>query len=84
MCYLENVLHDLDIKFDIIATSETWLHAESNLSFFDIPGYDFCHVERNGKKFGGVALNDNYDCYYKVLIIFHLQLQTIQIFFLQS
>ena len=56
MRYLENVLHDLDITFDIIAISETWLHSESNLSLFEISGYDFCHVDRKGKKGGGYII----------------------------
>ena len=66
MSYLENVLHDLDIKFDIIAISETWLHSESNLSLFEIPGYDFCYVDRKGKKGGEVVLYDNNDYDHKV------------------
>ena len=28
MCYLENVSHDRDIKFNIIAISKTWLHSD--------------------------------------------------------
>ena len=66
MCNLENVLHDLDIKFDIIAISETWLHSESNLSLFETSGYDHCNVDRKGKKGDGVALYVKNDDDYKV------------------
>ena len=66
MCHLENVLHYHDIKFDIIAISESWLHSESNLTLLEISDYDFCHVDGKGKKCGGVALYVNNVHDYKV------------------
>ena len=54
------------MNFDIIAISETWLNSDSNLSLFQIPGYDLCHIDRNDKRGGGVALYVK-NCYnYKV------------------
>ena len=64
--HLENVLHEGGIKFDIIAINATCLHSASNLSLFDISGYDFCHVERKGNKCSGVALYANNHHDYKV------------------
>ena len=57
MCYLNNALYDPDTKFDIIAINKTWLHSESNLSLFEISGYDLCHVDGKGKK---VGVNNDY------------------------
>ena len=73
MCYSENVLHDLDIKFYI--TAYIYIYAlyiynmvtlRINLSLFEISGYDLCHIDRKGKTGGGVALHDNNHYDYKV------------------
>ena len=51
---LENCLHSIGHKFDVIAISETWL--DKNSSSHTLEGYEFRHQNRSNKNGGGVAL----------------------------
>ena len=51
----ESYLHTLEIKFKIIALTESWFH-DSNASLYNLPGYDLFEKHRSHKKGGGVAL----------------------------
>ena len=46
----------LDQNFDIVAFSETWFSSNDNLSIRSLPGYQFCHVDREHRRGGGVAI----------------------------
>lgn len=48
-------LHNLDIKFDIIGLTETWLN-ENNADRYRLSGYNVEHNTRKGKKGGGVSI----------------------------
>ena len=43
-------------KFDIIAFSETWFSSNNNLNIFSLPGYQFCHMDHEDRRGGGVAI----------------------------
>ena len=53
---LEEYLIDLHHKFDIIAITETWFKSNTDLSFFQLDGYDMYHLDRGNKNGGGVAI----------------------------
>ena len=49
---------ELNVKFDIIAITETWI--EPNLiSDFSINNYDAFHITRGTWRWGGFAINTN-------------------------
>ena len=50
--FLNNAIQDKDP--DLILLSETWLSPYSPI--FEIPGYDFHHLDRQNKKGGGVGI----------------------------
>ena len=54
---LKEYLHDLHHKFDIITISETWLNSSTDLSFFQLDGYDIYHLDRGNENGGGVAIH---------------------------
>ena len=49
-------LESLDVKFDIIAVSETWLRDSDNISDYSIENYEIVNINRNLKRGGGVML----------------------------
>ena len=49
-------LHGLSQNFDIIAFSGTWFISSDNLNIFSLPGYQFCHMDRENRRGGGVAI----------------------------
>ena len=51
----EAYLHLLDLKFKIIALTESWLQ-DSNWDLYNLPGYDVFDSHRSYKKGGGVAI----------------------------
>ena len=53
---LEEYLIDLHNKFDIITITETWFKLSTDLSFFQLDGYDMYHLDRGNKNGGGVAV----------------------------
>ena len=53
---LEEYLIDLHHKFDIITITETWFNSYTDLSFYQLDGYDMYHLDRGNKNGGGVAL----------------------------
>ena len=52
---INTCLHSLSQNFDIIAFSETWFSSNDNLNIFSLPGYQFCHMDRENQRGGGVA-----------------------------
>ena len=63
---LADYLSGFNHMFDIIAVSETWLTSNSNPSLFNLPGYEFCHVDRKNKRGGGVAIYVNNNLNFEV------------------
>ena len=53
---LEEYLIDLHHKFDIITITETWFKSSTDLSYFQLDGYDMYHLDRGNKNGGGVAI----------------------------
>lgn len=54
---IENLLNEINIKFDIIAISETWLEQDdSQESLLKLEGYTLNHITRVDRKGGGVAI----------------------------
>ena len=51
---LKILLETLDLSFDVIGLTETWLN-ESKADVFQLDGYDFYHRNRVAKHGGGVA-----------------------------
>ena len=51
---LNILLETLDLSFDVIGLTETWLN-ESNADVFQMDGCDFYHRNRVAKHGGGVA-----------------------------
>ena len=51
-CMLQEYLLDLHQKFVIITITETWFESSTDLSFFQLDGYDMYHLDR-GNKNGG-------------------------------
>ena len=62
---LENCLHGIGHKFDVIAVSETWL--DKNSGNYTLEGYEFQHQNRLNKNGGGVALYINKRLNFKVI-----------------
>ena len=56
---LDMYLTQLEIKFDVVAITETWFSNNTVSSVFNIKGYDLYYVSRNEGKGGGVALYVN-------------------------
>ena len=52
----EEYLLDLHNKFDIITITEAWFESSTDLSLFQLDGYDMYHLDRGNKKGGGVAI----------------------------
>ena len=61
------LLNDCRQKFSIIALSETWLHSESPINLFEIPGYTFVHKNRISGAGGGVAIYINNDLKFSIV-----------------
>ena len=61
-CFLGN----LNLNFDIIAISETWL-CDGKVQDINIPGYEVTHHLRLNKKGGGCSIFVKEDCKFKVL-----------------
>ena len=53
---LENYISSLTYQFDVIALSETWLKAYTNLALYQLNDYYMYHLDRVGRKGGGVAI----------------------------
>ena len=53
---IEDYLHDLEYKFDIIAISETWLSDNDDHDEWTMSGYSSYFSSRIGKRGGGVAI----------------------------
>ena len=49
------LLSTMNISFDVIAITETWLNAE-NADLYNLVGYDYVHKYRSGTKGGGVSM----------------------------
>ena len=49
----------LELKFDVIALSETWLFKDIDNTMFEMEGYNNCTCSRTDKSGGGVALYIN-------------------------
>ncbi|KAJ8031441.1 hypothetical protein HOLleu_24631 [Holothuria leucospilota] len=64
---LETYLNELNLKFDIIAISETWLNLDSNTALYELDGYDMFHVDRSNRRGGGVAVYVKNSLAYKVI-----------------
>ena len=47
---------DLHHKFNIITITETWFRSSTDLSYFQLDGYDMYHLDRGNKNVGGVAI----------------------------
>ena len=58
------------ICFDSVASSETHLHTDSNVSLFEISDFALCHVDRKLETGGGVALYVINDDYYSQIFFF--------------
>ena len=43
---LEEYLIDLHHKFEIITITETWFESSTDLSFFQLDGYDMYHLDQ--------------------------------------
>ena len=52
---LEHLILDSEVKYSIIALTETWL-TEDNKNIFHLPGYSFISKCRDGKRAGGVGI----------------------------
>ena len=55
---IQDLLRSLKVKFDIIATSETWLSKEST-SLYTFDDCDAFHVVGDNKKGGGMVIYVN-------------------------
>ena len=53
---INTCLHSVSQNFDIIALSETWFSSNDNLNMFSLPGYQFCHMDYENRRGGGVAI----------------------------
>ena len=53
------LLNDIDLKFDIIAVSETWLKTNDDINTFSLNGFKTEFVHRESKKGGGVIIYTN-------------------------
>ena len=49
-------LESLQIKFDVIAVSETWLTEHDDINDFILPDYEILSINRTNKRGGGVML----------------------------
>ncbi|KAJ8049171.1 hypothetical protein HOLleu_01792 [Holothuria leucospilota] len=49
-------MHGLDLSFDLIGITETWLKRDSCSGLFLIPGYNFVHTPRSIRIVGGVGI----------------------------
>ena len=58
-CNIEQYLQQLNVKFDIIAVSETWFDKNTNCDFYLLNGYELFSVSRNSSRGGGVAIYVN-------------------------
>ena len=56
---LDLYLSQLEVKFDIIAITETWFSQSTAANVFNIKGYELKYVSRNVGRGGGVALYVN-------------------------
>lgn len=63
---IKEYLRQFKKPFNIIAVSETWLNANKGIDF-DLQGYDFNFINREGKNGGGVALFVDKGLIYKVV-----------------
>ena len=52
---INTCLHGLSQNLYIIDFSETWFSSNDNLNIFSLPGYQFCHMDREHQRGGGVA-----------------------------
>ena len=52
---IKDYINSLNVSFDVIAISETWLDS-SNQNEFNFENYEACHMVRRCKKGGGVAI----------------------------
>ena len=65
---IENLINDINIKFDIIAISETWLEpGDSQDALLRLDGYTMSHMERENRKGGGVAIYVSNSLDYRVI-----------------
>ena len=53
---LENYISSLTSQFDVIALSETWLKADTNLALYQLNDYYMYQLDRVSRKGGGVAI----------------------------
>ena len=61
---IELYLSQLEVKFDVIAISETWFNEYTTTNVFNMEGYVMHYISRNAGKGGGVAIyvNSNLKC----------------------
>ena len=52
----ENYISSLTFQFDIIALSETWLKADTNIALYQLNDYNMYRLDRICRKGGGVAI----------------------------
>ena len=53
------MLNELDIKFDFIAISKTWLNNNDEINCYALHGYSMEYIHRNNQKDGGVLIYVN-------------------------
>ena len=58
---IKDFLQTLDITFDVVAISETWVEV-GNATDYDLLNYHAFHTERCHKKGGGVAIYVKVEC----------------------
>ena len=61
---IELYLSQLEVKFDVVAISETWFNDYTSTNVFNMKGYVMHYVSRSAGKGGGVAIyvNSNLKC----------------------
>lgn len=53
---IEILLSEMNLKFDIIALTETWLTENDDISYYNIDGYNTEYINRKNKHGGGIII----------------------------
>ena len=64
---INQFLHGIDRKFDVICLTESWLTSDDNMNEYIIEGYECVNVNRIDKRGGGVMIHVSKSIKYKLV-----------------
>ena len=74
---IRSYINTLNVRFDVIAISESWIESSTDVSEFHLNNYEIIHTDRQNKRGGGVLLYVSKTLNFKKLDKYSVQLDDV-------